>query len=492
MTANTDKPHIFISYSWKPISNKKKTIELAERLSNDGVHVILDEWDLAEGQDKYLFMEQMVNNPDIKRVLLICNQEYTVKANSKKGGVGTESLIMSDEIYKQADQKKFIPIVMERDSDGNEYIPTFIKTRIYIDFSSEEIFEDQYEKLLRNIYDKPANKRPPIGSAPAYITSDEPTYLPTAHKVKSVKSALVNEKANSWVFVDDYFDSFLYGLKQFEIPDEELGKIPQIDDEILKRFEEMLPLRDDFIEFLNVVLKFSPELDMDRFHRFLERMVEYLMDNDSWNHSSNNYGYLKLDHFRIFYYELFLYLTTAFVNHDRFNELSYLLHNSFIVFNSRSQKTEPYDFTIFCNSAGSLNDHRNKRLNLNRVNYGSDLIKQRARAESNLNFERIKEIDCLLYYISIMKNETEDQWRWIRWFPQLTAYRTYQLPLIQRLSSSRHFEKMKSIFDVKTPEELIEKINKAVEIKADRLERWHYELPYIKQAFDLENLGKIK
>ncbi|PZU09473.1 MAG: hypothetical protein DI622_16490, partial [Chryseobacterium sp.] len=73
---------IFISYSWRPISNKAKVINLAERLSNDGIHVVLDDWDLKEGQDKYHFMEQMVNDKTVSKVLLICNKEYAEKANN--------------------------------------------------------------------------------------------------------------------------------------------------------------------------------------------------------------------------------------------------------------------------------------------------------------------------------------------------------------------------------------------------------------------------
>ena len=46
---------VFISYSWKPIHNKQKVLQLAERLASDFVHVILDDWDLKEGQDKVYF-----------------------------------------------------------------------------------------------------------------------------------------------------------------------------------------------------------------------------------------------------------------------------------------------------------------------------------------------------------------------------------------------------------------------------------------------------
>jgi hypothetical protein len=58
-------PKVFISYSWEPVDNKVKTIALAERLVTNGVDVVIDVWDLKEGQDKYKFMEKMVNSPEI-------------------------------------------------------------------------------------------------------------------------------------------------------------------------------------------------------------------------------------------------------------------------------------------------------------------------------------------------------------------------------------------------------------------------------------------
>jgi len=93
---NASIPKIFISYSWVI---GKKVSELAERLVANGVDVVFDKWDLKEGQDKYVFMEQAVNNQEITRVLIICDKSYTLKANEREGGVGDETVIISSEIY---------------------------------------------------------------------------------------------------------------------------------------------------------------------------------------------------------------------------------------------------------------------------------------------------------------------------------------------------------------------------------------------------------
>ena len=61
------QPKIFISYSW---TSDVLVMELAERLVSHGVDVVLDKWELKEGQDKYAFMEQSVNDPSVDKVLI--------------------------------------------------------------------------------------------------------------------------------------------------------------------------------------------------------------------------------------------------------------------------------------------------------------------------------------------------------------------------------------------------------------------------------------
>lgn len=132
-------PKVFISYSWSSDPHQEWVESLAERLVRDGVDVVLDLWELREGQDKYAFMERMATDPTISKVLAICDKKYTEKADARKRGVGTESQIMSKEIYDKVDQKKFVAIVTEYFENGEPCLPTFFKTRKFIDMSSEDI-----------------------------------------------------------------------------------------------------------------------------------------------------------------------------------------------------------------------------------------------------------------------------------------------------------------------------------------------------------------
>ncbi len=159
MNGSVCQPKIFISYSWTTVQHERWVVDLAERLSSDGIRVVLDR-DLREGQVKHAFMEQMVQDPEITKVLVIRDRGYQLKADDRKGGVGTETQLISKEVYENTEQEKLIPIIREYDDKGKPCIPHFAATRIYIDLSSDDIFEESYQKLVRNLYGKPLLRRP--------------------------------------------------------------------------------------------------------------------------------------------------------------------------------------------------------------------------------------------------------------------------------------------------------------------------------------------
>lgn len=126
MTATN--PKLFVSYSWSSEEHEAWVISLATALRDAGIDVILDKWDLKEGHDAYKFMEQMVSNPEVKKVVMICDRKYVSKANDRAGGVGAETQIISPEIYAKQDQDKFVAVIAERDEQGSKANLVFLRT----------------------------------------------------------------------------------------------------------------------------------------------------------------------------------------------------------------------------------------------------------------------------------------------------------------------------------------------------------------------------
>lgn len=168
-------PKKFLSYAWTNPEHEAWVLALAERLRGNGVDVILDKWNLQPGQDSYVFMERMVTDPTVSRVLMICDQAYVEKANGRLGGAGTEAQIISPELYRNnsADQTKFAAACLARDADGQLLVPVFSKGRIHFDFTRRDSQEGAYAQLLRWAHGEPQHVAPPLGHRPEFRA--EPT-----------------------------------------------------------------------------------------------------------------------------------------------------------------------------------------------------------------------------------------------------------------------------------------------------------------------------
>jgi EAL domain-containing protein (putative c-di-GMP-specific phosphodiesterase class I) len=164
--ADIKHPKLFISYS--PTDNRHKdwVVRLAERLLNDGVEVIMDRWDLKYGHEMFVFMEQMVTDPTVDKVLIVCDSLYKKKADGRIGGVGNEVELMVNCIANDTTQEKFFALACEKNEHGNNCIPNYLSSRFYIDFSSTEDFELNYDRLLFFIYGREYHKKPIRGDIP--------------------------------------------------------------------------------------------------------------------------------------------------------------------------------------------------------------------------------------------------------------------------------------------------------------------------------------
>lgn len=140
---NTEhKPCVFISYSWTPVENQKYVFDLVSRLNADGIKVIYDKKDLQLGQDKDYFMERALTNNEIDYVLVICNKDYSEKANNRHGGVGYESEIIISQLSSKPLQTRIIPVIIETNEKGDAYLPTFLKARLFVDLTKESGYQD--------------------------------------------------------------------------------------------------------------------------------------------------------------------------------------------------------------------------------------------------------------------------------------------------------------------------------------------------------------
>lgn len=162
-------PKVFISYSHETIEHKKWVLELATRMRNNGIDAILDQWELQPGDDLPHFMESHLSNSD--KIIMVCTEKYVQKANSGQGGVGYEKMIITSNLLKNIDENKVIPIIRQK---SNSDVPTFLKSKLYINFSKIDDFEFSFDELIRTIHRSPLYKKPPIGNKPFDDVTNKP------------------------------------------------------------------------------------------------------------------------------------------------------------------------------------------------------------------------------------------------------------------------------------------------------------------------------
>lgn len=162
-------PKAFLSYSHDSLYHKKWVLDLATRLRNNGVESIIDQWSLGPGDDLPHFMEQNLAIAD--RVLMICTENYVQKANAGAGGVGYEKMIVTANLLKRIDSNKIIPLIRQ---SGSHVVPTFLQSKVYIDFSREDQIELAFDDLLRSIHGAPLYVAPPVSNNPFVPVADTP------------------------------------------------------------------------------------------------------------------------------------------------------------------------------------------------------------------------------------------------------------------------------------------------------------------------------
>lgn len=424
---------------------------------SDGIDVVLDKWDLKEGHDLYDFMESMVKSPEINKVLIILDKNYAQKADSRKGGVGTETQIISPKIYNDVSQEKFIPVVRERDEQGRAYTPTYLEGRKYIDLSQDEHFEENYESLIRNIYNRPSFSKPKLGKAPSYLFEETPLNFKTSQILRGLESQLIKhpERVNS--IIRDFLDDFLENLKDFTIKFQSRDQI-EIGKQICESINQYTPLRDDFVQLFNILTKEELEFNIDILIRFMEGLP--LLEEPLDNRSSRST--FEFDNFRFIIHELLIYLVAVGLKNENYKFVEEILYSSYFTKDRHNYNNEAKNFDVFYGHVETIKPYYNQTHAQNYFSAMADFIIKRI--PEGFNRKLIVQSDLLCYHVAELNN-----WQW---FPITYVYDTSgRYELFYRLESKRHFDKVKILFGVENIEDFKVKL-KALEERYSESNRY--------------------
>jgi hypothetical protein len=427
---------------------------------SDGVDVVLDIWDLKEGDDKYAFMEKMVTDEYVTHVLVFSDSQYTVKADARKAGVGTESQIISREVYTKVQQSKFIPVVCEFDDSGEPFLPAFLKSRIWIDFSSPEAANENWEQLIRLLYGKPAHEKPTLGKAPIYVTTDVTVPAsPAVAKFAALRQAIIQERRGLKHYRQDFLDAcYVYAdtLRIRERPD-----VTNMGARVLEDCGKLKIVRDHIVDWVLLESEVNPS---EEFGEALIAVLERLLELKSRPPEVNSWNEVWFEAHRVFVYETFLYIVAALMKTSSFGILHLIFTSHYLLPETEAHGPNRFDtFYAFYGYSETLQVLAPEGQKLYAP--AAELIKRQA-DRTDLPFTEVMQAELLILMMAFITDSA-------RWYPQTLHYssRVGAFPFFVRAAQHRHFQKLAKITGIGSADELRE----AVKAGHQRLEvnRWH-------------------
>jgi hypothetical protein len=308
-------------------------------------------------------------------------QRCSVREKSRQERRRCRHRIITPQLYAKVNQTKFIPIVCEFDEAGEPYLPVFFNCRIYVDFSSPERANAEWEKLVRLIYDKPAIVEPELGSIPAFIKNPQSLPNMTARKLFSYREAFEKGGSMSELYRNDYLDSVVTDLERFAISRPMGIQTPGTEPfwETLERIlDGMLPYPDELLRLfeLHAYRKSAddPTIIADALEwllplKFPKGSVGSLMDANLENHS-------------LFLHEFFVYTVALLIRARYFDGADKLLRRRFYVPGIEQHLgTSHLSLQVFPSRSRVLAE-KNEVLKQNRANPIADLFQKRAQYPS--------------------------------------------------------------------------------------------------------------
>lgn len=332
------KPRAFLSYSYSSHDYVERVVALAHDLMAHHVDVVFDQFELADGQDLNAFMERAVTDPSVTHVLILCDPVYTEKADARLGGVGTETLIISPDVYQSATQKRVVPIVMARDENNQVRVPTYLRGRRFVDLSSHERYPDGLEQLLRGLHDRPARMRPQLGPMPSWLDESTPQ-LETRAAAALARSSIVGHKPDAAGRLGDYLGRLTAAFAKLEVTEK------RTQDALLAHHLSTItsfrPYRDELTALVRDTARYATDnlRLVDRLHQFFEGLASILYAHENrgwqWPREVENLGFLA--------YELMLYAAAALIRERAFVPLARLARPVFVAARSQAGALRPID-----------------------------------------------------------------------------------------------------------------------------------------------------
>ena len=377
----------------------------------------------------------MVVDPSIDKIIMVIDNTYQIKADSRDGGVGTESTILSNLLYSKISTNNVVAIIAE----PNAKPPVFYSSRIYIDLSSEDKLSEKYESLIRWIFGVFKHERPKTeGVTPSFIHEDvDSVVLYTNMEFRNALTEIERGKPTAQGSIRRYLNKL-----EAEIPKLSIDGTDDPKKAFLDNFSNFSAHLLEYKKLLNTACEYHlEEKTLLQFQKFIANLLKFpRMDQTVLN--------------RVFFealnYQLLLTTIAVLIKNDELSIIKVFLDEIYEVPRTHTQfHDEIYTtFRIFNpTDSQSINELLDKD---NYVEPLAELINQFYDDEI-VTFNELCEADLILYLKSASKT-IEEKRQYAMWWPHLTFYinnQRYPTKIFARAENPIFLEKLCFVFNIK-------------------------------------------
>src|ERR1035441_5355196 len=98
-----------------------------------------------------------------------------------------------------------------------------------------------FEQLLRWVYDKPLYLKPPLGKEPGFLADEGQPSLATTDYFRRAADAIRNNRPHRTGAFNEYLVQFATGLENLRLPTDG----PDFDEKVIKSINQFLPYRNE-------------------------------------------------------------------------------------------------------------------------------------------------------------------------------------------------------------------------------------------------------
>ena len=439
MKKTIEQPKVFISYAWGTKDYQMKVLAFATALRGDGIDVVIDKWSVEAGNDMNSFMEKSVHDESITNVLILLDENYAAKADGRQGGVGTETQIISQEVYKEVDQNKFIPVVFKRSEKGEVCKPIYLQGRYHFDLSVEENYDEEYKNLVRTLYGIDTYKVPALGKKPSWVDEQIVISPKTLSKYDSLMETIPKE------IKIDRFNSYLNEIKE-AIENTLNDKMPNASfEEYLKHYDSTRTIRSDYLALLSKCA-------------WVEGHAESIADFfESVFNSVDKQSTIESEISKIFIHELFICTIAFLLKKKMYVDIGYILGRTYFRDAPRYGKEKGESYVLFYSGSihrnldNAVNEKDGKKYLSGTANYWVNNI-----ADSIITKSDFTSADLLCFNYAVYGKYYVSDYKW---FPLTYIYENTYNNSISRLAflivSKEKVQKILPMFNHDTVESFV-------------------------------------